>query len=197
MANVILSAPLRVCRICQVGKPDTEFSPRRDRACGYRKECKSCTNARMAEWKTGNPDRLQTYKVTKLSAGYKYEVDVHAQRLANKRYYAANKAKLAERYRENAARWLKQNPEKSAAKKAERRFRKARAAPAWANKFFISEAYHLAQLRTKLTGFLWEVDHIVPLKSKLVCGLHVEHNLAVIPSRENSSKGNRFWPDMP
>jgi 5-methylcytosine-specific restriction endonuclease McrA len=42
-----------------------------------------------------------------------------------------------------------------------------------------------------------EVDHIVPLKSPLVCGLHVEHNLQVIPATQNRRKHNRVWPDMP
>ena len=74
---------------------------------------------------------------------------------------------------------------------------KLNAIPAWANKFFIEEAYHLAKLREKMCGGVWHVDHIVPLKSKVVCGLHVEHNLRVIPGTDNIKKGNRYWPDMP
>ncbi len=79
---------------------------------------------------------------------------------------------------------------------ARRTAQKLLAVPAWANKFFISEAYHLAKLRTEITGFKWHVDHIVPLQSDLVCGLHVEHNLRVIPARDNLTKNNRWWPDM-
>jgi hypothetical protein len=37
----------------------------------------------------------------------------------------------------------------------------------------------------------------VPLRSKLVSGLHVENNLRVIPARENNQKKNKHWPDMP
>lgn len=59
------------------------------------------------------------------------------------------------------------------------------------------EAYSLAQMRTLVLGEEWAVDHIVPLKSPIVCGLHNEYNLAVITRSANSSKRNRHWPDMP
>jgi len=40
----------------------------------------------------------------------------------------------------------------------------------------------------------FEVDHIVPVKGKNVCGLHVLDNLQVIPRTENRKKGNAFCP---
>lgn len=74
--------------------------------------------------------------------------------------------------------------------KAERRAVMQRA-PIWADKPAISVVYRKAR------ELGMAVDHIVPLKHPLVCGLHVWANLQLLDRTLNSSKGNRHWPDMP
>jgi hypothetical protein len=58
--------------------------------------------------------------------------------------------------------------------------------------FTYKEAHELRKMRNKLTGIEWHVDHIIPLKHSLVCGLHVWNNFAVIPKVENLRKGNYY-----
>lgn len=93
--------------------------------------------------------------------------------------------------------WKKRNPDKVNAQTAKRLAQKLRAIPSWADLRDIADIYALARLRTELTGIEWHVDHTVPLNSPLVCGLHCEANLQVIPAGPNISKGNNWWPDMP
>lgn len=89
------------------------------------------------------------------------------------------------------------NSPKYRAYRSARRAATKKATPAWAIPFFIEEIYSLSDLRSRISGCMWQVDHIVPLQSPLVCGLHCEANLQVILSTSNASKGNRYWPDMP
>ena len=93
------------------------------------------------------------------------------------------------------------NPDKQCAKAAKRRARLLRATPEWTledewEQFYLAEIYHLSALRTEMLGESYNVDHMVPLTSKLVCGLHVSSNLQVLLGTKNSAKMNRHWPDM-
>ena len=64
--------------------------------------------------------------------------------------------------------------------------------PSWANQEKIREIYIEAKKLTNTTGVEHVVDHIVPRKHPLVCGLHNEFNLQILTRKQNSKKSNRF-----
>jgi hypothetical protein len=111
-----------------------------------------------------------------------------------KRVCAQKRARYAinpQKERDAAKRWNKLNLPRVLERNARRRALEKRATPKWANKQEMIRAYEKAA-EMGLT-----VDHVVPLKSPLVCGLHCEANLELIPANDNFRKGNRHWPDMP
>jgi 5-methylcytosine-specific restriction endonuclease McrA len=74
----------------------------------------------------------------------------------------------------------------------EKQSRVKHATPFWGDKEKIKEIYVNAAKLTKLTGIPHEVDHIIPLTNKIVCGLHNEFNLRIISRQENRSKRNKL-----
>jgi hypothetical protein len=217
---------MKTCTRCRKSKSQSDFSRRPDRGeNALRSWCKQChrefrqtqrsvfspeEKAAALEvarqWKRDNRARVKAYKKA-YEAAHPEQTAAHNRRrsakwraanpeLARQRVLASVRKKPEERKSRNAA-YAKANPAKCRAKFKRYQTTKMRACPAWANHFFIEEAYELAQLRSKLTGVPHHVDHVVPPQSPLVCGLHVEHNLAVIPKLANLSKANRHWPGMP
>ena len=66
--------------------------------------------------------------------------------------------------------------------------------PKWADLKAIRAVYTAARRVTRLTGVEHHVDHIVPMRGKLVSGLHIAENLRVLPGPENLAKGSKFMP---
>lgn len=144
-------------------------------------------NAITRAWQKANPERVRASQNAWNAA--------NPERLQARR--AAWKEANSERISEVNAAYVEANRERLVASCAARRAAKRNACPAWADHEKIVAVYALAQQMTKDTGILHSVDHMVPLKSKLVCGLHVEHNLEVLTLADNSGKCNHWWPDMP
>lgn len=92
--------------------------------------------------------------------------------------------------------YSRQHPAKENAKLARRRATKRRAAVDWANAEKLQWFYAEAQRISATTGMTYHVDHIVPLTSRKVCGLHNEFNLQILPAFDNLSKGNKHWPNQ-
>jgi len=103
----------------------------------------------------------------------------------------------AELSRSRVRDYRRRNPHVIRALNMKRVARKLHATPAWADQTAITAVYALAEKMTKDTGVKYHVDHIIPLCSRIVQGLHCEHNLQILSASENISKGNRHWPDMP
>ena len=169
-----------VCTKCGTDKPDSEFyAYKKNTIKGVMAQCKECVKKLEAKRRIG---RKPTEK----------------EKERNKRWRTANREKISmrvnERRRQNpepsrasVLRWEKNNPHK----KAKYRHGKRIATP----NFIDSENMKIVMQKAAEYGF--EIDHIVPIISPIVCGLHCWHNLQLLDKKLNASKGNKYWPDMP
>lgn len=166
---------MKKCRMCGLEKKESEF---------YSKANKRYPDLLMTACKTcWSPYTYRRYK---------------AYGLRHSKLWAKNNPeKSAAVSRKSTAKFLRKNPHINRENVHRHRAAKLLATPAWANRFFITEIYDLAFRRERAFGVKMHVDHIVPLKHPLVCGLHCEYNLRVISALANLAKSNRHWPDMP
>lgn len=104
---------------------------------------------------------------------------------------------VAERAAKRGQIWAANNRGKVNHTAAKRRAVKALATPCWltdADWAAIEALYVQAAELTAQTGTEHEVDHIIPLQGKNVCGFHCPENLRVITRHENRVKHNKLEP---
>lgn len=177
-----ITPAFRVCPRCKDNLPKSCFGKDNHRTNGLAVYCLNCQQARSREWCEKNPEKKLTHDKAYRAANLeRYAVN-------NRAYVARNAAELDAYHRK----YRQENAGRIAAHNIGRIRGEKRATPAWANLHEINRIYAEAKGLEARDGVKRHVDHVVPIKHNLVCGLHVEHNLQILTASENVRKKNKF-----
>ena len=136
-----------------------------------------------------NPEAMEKIRATSKRYREKNREKINEKkRIAQKKWYWEQGGKEKSRLRAKAYRSTEEGRTKENARTNLRRARIINATPKWITDKDKKEMQEIYKSCPK--GY--HVDHIVPLRGKNVCGLHVPNNLRVVSAYVNMSKGNRF-----
>ena len=184
------------CSICNKKKQHTEFyhhksGRQKDRPSDYR--CKLCLSIIKKEeyW----------VDVDKAKENQKRRIVNNPDKYRDhwKKYRENNLEKCRERSNKSSKEYYKRFPEALQAKGARYRARKHQAYPSWLSKeddSKIKSIYKMCKSISEKTRIEHHVDHIIPLKHDLCCGLHVPWNLQIITKQDNLIKSNKLIEDI-
>jgi len=164
----------KLCSKCDIIKSYDCFYKHKGYKDGYGSYCKLCYKSYHKKYNADNYERKQFIK---------------------KRWEKNNKEHLQNWRKEYDSKYIKKNSEKINSYNAGRRAERISAIPSDIRKrdySKIKEIYSDAKDCQWLPESKLEVDHIIPLKNKKVCGLHVSWNLQILPRKQNNTKKNKF-----
>lgn len=206
---------MKLCACCKIQKPFTDFFKDKSVKDGFCKRCKICMKEYFQEYYKNNKENIsktnkeyrennkekikenaREYRENnkeKISESKKLWAIKNLEKVSEKRkkYYKEN----IEKIKETAKLYRLTNVDKVNASKAKYKADKIQATPAWLTKEQLEEMqdfYIICKMFQIYTGLNCHVDHIVPLKGKTVCGLHVPWNLQILEASENISKSNKL-----
>lgn len=171
---------MKTCTKCGIEKSKEEFHKRTYKTgfVSVSHNCKSCIKEKSSKRYLEKSEHINS---------------------VNKEWRAKNKDYYHNRFLENREEYLswlrehnKNNPDKRLERTRKRRVRNKEAFVSWANRDSVNSIYAMSKFLTDVVGVQYHVDHVIPLQGKLVSGLHVETNLAIIRSDINLRKGNKY-----
>lgn len=160
---------------CGLEKPFEQFAKGNGKF-GLASRCKECKKL----YKPNSNEYCRAY----------YAANREQAKIAHQKSYEKHKATRRAKCRE----YDRAHQAERAAREAYRRAQQLQATPPWLtseHKEQIKAIYRLRDQLTETSGIIYHVDHIDPLVSDVLCGLHVPWNLQVITAEENLKKSNK------
>lgn len=165
----LLDQSVKACTKCRLFKRHDQFNRAKEKTDGRSSSCKECEQQRCAQYRQNNRHIWQRH-----------------YRNNEKDYKARSKQRRID------------HPEEKLVNEQNRRAAKKQALPSWAKtKAMQAEFKRIVEHRhwlNEATGLSHDIDHIIPLQSDFVCGLHVPWNLMILPKKDNNSKNAYWWP---
>lgn len=191
--------PSSHCKACQLVMGRAWYAKNREKRLvklrAWNKAHPEYLRKASAKYRSLYPERVVAYRERTKEQKSEYHRKWYAKNLEKKR--AANRQYMSARYwgnpelgrARNRAAYMKDR-ERAIQRQIDRQ--RQMFMPNWANRDAIASIYSEARRLTKETGIEHHVDHIIPLRGKTVCGLHVETNLQILTAEANKRKNARF-----
>jgi hypothetical protein len=158
---------MKYCCECKEAKTLDFFHKSRKHKAGLAPRCIPCAIKVASQWYAANKDRKREYD---------------AIRRLQKRHL----------YRQASKRFRDASPGRKNADTQARRAALAKRIPPWIKASECVAFYESAERVSKCLGIKHVVDHVIPLRGKMVSGLHAPMNLQVIPEVLNLKKHNHY-----
>jgi hypothetical protein len=186
----------KYCSKCKLLLDITFFHKDKNQKSGYACDCKKCKKKYRDENKDKIKNKQKEYKIKNKEKYAEYSRKWRKRNPEKSKYVFEKWAKkYPEKVKNNNKNYAKKYPWKLTAKVNKRRGIKLNATPKWLSLEQLKEIellYKESKHLTISTGTRHNVDHIIPLQGKNVCGLHVPWNLRIITENENLKKSNNL-----
>jgi len=186
---------MKQCSKCKDKKPKIEFTKHSRSKDGLNCWCKMCSRNACKSYSKNNKQKISTTRKSYYESNKQSILQKRKDYQNDNETYKQYQEKYRFKHKEEMQQYRIKNKHYFAAKSALRRVIKSYATPSWLTddgNEIIQNLYERCACLSESTGIHHNVDHIIPLQSELVCGLHVPSNLRIITKLENLSKGNKF-----
>ncbi len=118
----------------------------------------------------------------------RYQIHKERHLYVSKVWYETHKEQHKEYVKQYGKLWRKNNPDKTSLSDTRRCKAIKQSAPLWYENDLVKQFYLKRDELNKKWGTNFQVDHIIPIVSDTVCGLHCWDNLQLLDKSLNSSK---------